>query len=121
MVPITSWTLQRYCNGWQLAALLRWLAARDATAMAGNGLELEVFLFFFLFDNFKREKEWEKERSFDTCSLVSWFRWLLETQAPSNNTSSNVSSALLPAKTTRVTTIQEFQKQETSIAFNMKQ
>jgi hypothetical protein len=46
---------------------------------------------------------------------------LLETQAPSNNISSNVSSALLRAKTTQVTTIQEFQKQEASVAFNMKQ
>jgi hypothetical protein len=52
--------------------------------------------FFFLPDNLKREKEWEKERSFDTCSLVSRFRlsllWLV------------VRNAKLPP-TTRVTTV----------------
>jgi hypothetical protein len=76
-------------------------------------------LFFLI--NLKKEKEWEKETGFDTCSLVFRLRWLLETQAPFKNTSSNVSSALLLAGTTRVTTTQEFQKHKKSVAFNMKQ
>jgi hypothetical protein len=46
----------------------------NATTPANN-------VFVFLPDNLKREKEWEKERSFDTCSLVSGLRlsllWLV--------------------------------------------
>jgi hypothetical protein len=42
-------------------------------------------------------------------------------QAPSNNTSSNTSSAFLPAGTTQVATTQEFQKHKKSVDFNMKQ
>jgi hypothetical protein len=38
-------------------------------------------------------------------------------KAPSNNTSSNSSNALLPATTTRVATTQEFQKHKKSVAF----
>jgi hypothetical protein len=137
-----------------LGALLRWPTARWASqrvaAMSGSALGLgallqcsialqlrpTTFLFFFLPDNLKREKEWEKERSFDTCSLVSRLRlsllWLVvrnvkllvgckKCKAPSNNTSSNSSNALLPAATTRVATIQEFQKHKKFVAFNMKQ
>ncbi len=54
----TRWTSQRCCNGWQRTG------------------PRSVFFFFFFFtpDNLKREKEWEKERSFDTCSLVSRLR-----------------------------------------------
>jgi hypothetical protein len=62
------------------------LTGNAATRGISNGLEpwpmlrCSVFV-FFLFDNFKKEKEWEKERSFDTCSLVSRLhlfrlRWL---------------------------------------------
>jgi hypothetical protein len=75
------------------AALLRQcVGSRSDAAMAGNALDLTAvlrcsaarynfgqcctvaflfFCFFFTLDNLKREKEWEKERSFDTCSLVS--------------------------------------------------
>jgi len=35
-----------------------------------------LFIYLFLLENYKREKEWEKERSFETCSLVSWLHWL---------------------------------------------
>jgi hypothetical protein len=144
-------------NGLDFAALLRWLTARwtsqNVAAMSGSALGLGALLrcptglqlrptlrcvvfFFFLPDNLKREKEWEKERSFDTCSLVSRLRlsllWLVvrnvkllvgckKRKAPSNNTSSNSSNALLPAATTRVATTQEFQKHKKSVAFNMKQ
>jgi hypothetical protein len=43
------------------------------------------------------------------------------TQVPSNNTSSNTSSALFLVATTRVATIQEFQKHKKSVTFNIKQ
>jgi hypothetical protein len=84
----------------------------------------------------EERKRMEKERSFDTCSLVSRLRlsllWLVvrnakllvgckKRKAPSNNTSSNSNNALLPAATTRVATTQEFQKHKKSVAFNMKQ
>jgi hypothetical protein len=78
-----------------------------------------IFLFFLI--NLKKEKEWEKERGFDTRSLMFRLRWLLETQASFNNTNSNVSSAFLLAGTTRVATTQEFQKHKKFVAFNMKQ
>jgi hypothetical protein len=117
-------------NALDLAALLRCLTALQLRTT----LRCSVFVFVFVFflpDNLKREKEWEKERSFDTCSLVSRLRlsllWLVvrnvkllvgckKRKAPSNNTSSNSSNALLPTATT-----QEFQKHKKSVAFNMKQ
>jgi hypothetical protein len=74
--PATRWTSQRCCDGRQRTG------HRSGAAMFGSALQLRptpasVFVFFyFLFtpDNFKREKEWEKERSFDTCFLVSRLR-----------------------------------------------
>jgi hypothetical protein len=66
------------------AALLRQrVGPHSGAAMSGSALQLRpmlrcsvlVFLFFFFTpDNLKREKKWEKERSFDTCSLVSRLR-----------------------------------------------
>jgi hypothetical protein len=107
-------------NALDLATLLRWPTARwtsqRVAAMSGSTLGLEALLrcptalqlrptlrcsvfvlfFYFLPDNLKREKEWEKERSFDTCSLVSRLRlsllWLV------------VRNAKLPP-TTRVATV----------------
>ncbi len=69
----------------------------NATTSANVPLQRFCFFsFFFLPDNLKREKEWEKERSFDTCSLVSRLHlsllWLV------------VRNAKLPP-TTRVTTV----------------
>ncbi len=65
----TRWTSQRCCDGRQRAR------PHSGAAMSSSALQLQRFCFFFLFfftpDNLKREKEWEKERSFDTCSLVS--------------------------------------------------
>jgi hypothetical protein len=110
--------------------------SNNTTTPANAALQCFCFCFFFLPNNLKREKEWEKERSFDTCSLVSRLRlsllWLVvrnvkllvgckKCKAPSNNTSSNSSNVLLPAATTRVATIQEFQKHKKFVAFNMKQ
>jgi hypothetical protein len=124
-------------NALGFATLLRWPTAcwtsQHVAAMSGNALGLRallrcpttlqlrptlrcsVFVFVFVFflpDNLKREKEWEKERSFDTCSLVSRLclslLWLV------------VRNAKLPP-TTRVATTQEFQKHKKSVAFNMKQ
>jgi hypothetical protein len=98
-------------------------------------LRCNVFV-FFLTRQLEERKRMEKERSFDTCFLVSRLRlsllWLVvrnakllvsckKRKAPSNNTSSNSSNALLPAATTRVATTQEFQKHKKSVAFNMKQ
>ncbi len=139
-----------------LAALLRWPVARWTSrcvaAMSGNALGLETLLrcpttlqlwptlrcsvFVFFTRQLEERKRMEKERSFDTCFLVSRLRlsllWLIvrnakllvgckKRKAPSNNTSSNSSNALLPATTTRVATTQEFQKHKKSVAFNMKQ
>ncbi len=94
----TRWTLQRCCydNALDLATLLRWPATRwtsqrccdgrqrtrphSGAAMSSSALQsrptlsCKVFVFFSTPDNLKREKEWEKERSFDTCSLVSRLR-----------------------------------------------
>jgi hypothetical protein len=42
-------------------------------------------------------------------------------QIPSDNTSSNGSSAFLSTGTTRVATTQEFQKHKKSVTLNMKQ
>ncbi len=147
-------------NVLDLAALLRWPAARWTSrcvaTMFGSALGLRVLLrcpttlqlrptlrcsvfvlfFFFFTRQLEERKGMEKERSFDTCSLVSRLRlsllWLVvrnakllvgckKRKAPSNNTSSNSSNALLPAATTRVATTQEFQKHKKSVAFNMKQ
>jgi hypothetical protein len=62
-------------------ALLRQrVGPRSGAMMSGSALQLRptlrcsVFVFFFTPDNLKKEKEWEKERSFDTCSLVSRLR-----------------------------------------------
>jgi hypothetical protein len=85
-------------NTLQLTALLRWWPATrcrgdgrhqtttcDAAMMAGSTLEpwptlrcnvFILFLVFFLLDSFKRKKEREKERSFETCSLASQLCWL---------------------------------------------
>ncbi len=110
---------------------------RSVVAMSNNAttpanVALQHFCFFFLPNNLKREKESEKERSFDTCSLMSRLHlsllWLVvrnvkllvgykKRKAPSNNTS----NALLPAAITRVATTQEFQKHKKSVAFNVKQ
>jgi hypothetical protein len=117
--PAACWASERCCNVQQ-----RYNSGQCCAA---------AFLFFlFLPDNLKREKEWEKERSFDTCSLMSRLHlsllWLVvrnvkllvgykKRKAPSNNTS----NALLPAAITRVATTQEFQKHKKSVAFNVKQ
>ncbi len=62
--PTTHWTLQRCCN-----------VRQRATTPANAVLQRFCLCFFFFTpDNLKREKEWEKERSFDTCSLVSRLR-----------------------------------------------
>ncbi len=70
--PATRWTSQRCCDGRQRTG------PRSGAAMSDSALQLRpnssVFVFFFTPDNLKREKEWEKERSFDTCSLVSRLR-----------------------------------------------
>jgi hypothetical protein len=53
---------------------------RNDVVMANSVLQpwpmlcCKVLVFFFLPDDFKRKKEWEKERSFNTCSLVSRLR-----------------------------------------------
>jgi hypothetical protein len=79
-------------NALQFIAFLR-RCCNNATAMASNTLDLAtllrcpaaqfqrrfqrfcfLFYFFCILNNLKREKEWEKERSLDTCSLVSRLR-----------------------------------------------
>jgi hypothetical protein len=85
--PATRWTSRRCCDGRQRAGprsvLLRCPAARWASKRCYDVRQRynsNIFV-FFLPDNLKREKEWEKERSFDTCSLVSRLRlsllWLV--------------------------------------------
>jgi hypothetical protein len=65
----TRWTLQRCCDGRQRTG------PHSGVAMSRNALQLwPAFFFFFTPDNLKREKEWEKERSFDTYSPVSRLR-----------------------------------------------
>jgi hypothetical protein len=66
-------------NALDLAAVVRWPTTRWTSQWCYDGRQRagprSVFFFFFLtFDNLKREKEWEKERSFDTCSLMSRLR-----------------------------------------------
>jgi hypothetical protein len=88
LATLLRWPATRRCydNALDLATLLRWSATWRC---CGNTLDLTTvlrcsaarynsgqrcaatFFFFFTPDNLKREKEWEKERSFDTCSLVS--------------------------------------------------
>jgi hypothetical protein len=144
----TRWTSQRCCDGQQRAGprgvLLRCPATRwaskhccDVRQRYNSGQRCAaVFLFIFFTRQLEKRKRMEKERSFDTYSLVSRLclslLWLVvrnakllvgckKRKAPSNNTSSNSSNALLPVATTRVATTQEFQKHKKSIAFNMKQ
>jgi len=79
--PVMRWTSQRYCDGRQRAGPRNVVAMSDSTTTPANAA-LQRFCFcFFLPDNLKREKEWEKERSFDTCFLVSRLRlsllWLV--------------------------------------------
>jgi hypothetical protein len=79
-VATTMVELRRWPGMLQLAtALLQFVAMvdNDATALAMLRQRAAMFLFFcfFLLDNFKRKKEWEKERSFETCSLMSRLRW----------------------------------------------
>jgi hypothetical protein len=70
----------RCCGAGQQHAVAR----NVAVTLASDTLQLTAllrprgatFLFFFLLDNFKKEKEWEKERNFETCFLVSRLRWL---------------------------------------------
>jgi hypothetical protein len=153
--PATRWTSQRAgprnvatmagsalnlavccCDVWQRAGPRSVAAMSDSTTTPANAA-LQCFCFCFLFftRQLEEKKRMEKERSFDTCSLVSRLclslLWLVvrnakllvgckKRKAPSNNTSSNSSNALLPAATTRVATTQEFQKHKKSVAFNMK-
>jgi len=102
--PIARWTSQRVAamsyNALGLGALLRCPTALQLRPT----LRCSVFV-FFLPNNLKRKKEWEKERSFDTCSLVSRLclslLWLV------------VRNAKLPP-TTRVATVvtRSFQQQQ---------
>jgi hypothetical protein len=61
-------------NALDLATVLRCPAARYNSGQRCAVTFLFFCFFFFTPDNLKREKEWEKERSFDTCSLVSRLR-----------------------------------------------
>jgi len=63
-------------NTLDFAALLRWLAARYSPSQRCVAMFFNFLFFYFLLDNCKREKEWEKEKSFETCSLVSWLHCL---------------------------------------------
>jgi hypothetical protein len=61
-------------NALDLLAMLRCPAARYNSGQRYTAAFLFFVFCFFTPDNLKREKEWEKERSFDTCSLVSRLR-----------------------------------------------
>jgi hypothetical protein len=110
-------------NALDLAAVLRFPIARYNF---GQRCAATFLFFVFLLDNLKKEKEWRKKEVFTLAfycpdfvcpSLVGCKKRI----APSNNTSSNSSNALLLAVTTRVATTQEFQKHKKYVAFNMKQ
>jgi hypothetical protein len=78
LVALLRWPATQHCydNMLDLATLLRWPATRWTSQRCCDVPQRATttflfFVFFFTPDNLKREKEWEKERSFDTCSLVS--------------------------------------------------